>query len=122
MLLGVPISMDVAIVLHSLRAGGIMGITPVRSNHSALSFVVEPVNLGVKSVTNKSDLLHKYAMLDLPGTSLDMTSHTNGISQARLLNFNILKGIYMGNMKEAEANVWMIIFNKKNYIQIFTGS
>jgi hypothetical protein len=36
-----------------------------------------------------------------------MTSHTNGISQARLLNFNILKGIYMGNMKEAEANVWM---------------
>jgi hypothetical protein len=46
-------------------------------------------------------------MLDLPGTSLDMTSHTNGISQARLLNFNILKGIYMGNMKEAEANVWM---------------
>jgi hypothetical protein len=64
-------------------------------------------NLGVKSVTNKSDLLHKYAMLDLPGTSLDMTSHTNRISQARLLNFNILKGIYMGNMKEAETNVWM---------------
>jgi hypothetical protein len=46
-------------------------------------------------------------MLDLPGTSLDMTSHTNGISQARLLNFNILKGIYMGNMKEAEDNVWL---------------
>ena len=64
-------------------------------------------NLGVKSVTNKSDLLDKYAMLALPGTSLDMTSHTNGISQARLLNFNILKGIYMGNMKEAEANVWL---------------
>jgi hypothetical protein len=40
-------------------------------------------------------------MLALPGTSLDMTFHTNGISQARLLNFNILKGIYMGNMKEA---------------------
>ena len=64
-------------------------------------------NLGVKSVTNKSDLLDKYAMLALPGTSLDMISHTNGISQARLLNFNILKGIYMGNMKEAEANVWL---------------
>jgi hypothetical protein len=64
-------------------------------------------NLGVKSVTNKSDLLDKYAMLALPGTSLDMTSHTNGISQARLLNFNILKGIYMGNMKETEANVWL---------------
>jgi hypothetical protein len=31
------------IVLHSHRAGGIMGITPVRSNRSALSFVVEPV-------------------------------------------------------------------------------
>jgi hypothetical protein len=63
--------------------------------------------LGVKSVTNKSDLLDKYAMLALPGTSLDMISHTNGISQARLLNFNILKGIYMGNLKEAEANVWL---------------
>jgi lambda repressor-like predicted transcriptional regulator len=63
-------------------------------------------NLGVKSVTNKSDLLDKYAMLALPGTSLDMTSHTNGISQERLMNFNILKGIYMGNMNEAEANVW----------------
>jgi hypothetical protein len=45
-------------------------------------------NLGVKSVRNKSDLLDKYAMLALPGTSLDMISHTNGISQARLLNFN----------------------------------
>ena len=45
MLQGVPISMDVVIVLHSLRAGGIMGITPVRSNRSALSFVVEPVVL-----------------------------------------------------------------------------
>ena len=63
-------------------------------------------NLGVKSVTNKSDLLDKYAMLALPGTSLDMTSHTNGISQERLMNFNILKGIYMGNMNEAETNVW----------------
>jgi hypothetical protein len=35
MLLGVPISTDVVIVLHSLRVGGIMGITPVRSNRSA---------------------------------------------------------------------------------------
>jgi hypothetical protein len=43
MLLGVPISMDVVIVLHSLRAGGIMGITLLHSIRSALSFVVEPV-------------------------------------------------------------------------------
>lgn len=42
MLLSVPFSMDVAIILHSLRASGIMGITPVRNNMSALSFMVEP--------------------------------------------------------------------------------
>jgi hypothetical protein len=33
-------------------------------------------------------------MLALPGTSLDMTSHRNGVGQVRLMNFNLLKGIY----------------------------
>lgn len=64
-------------------------------------------NLGIKSVRNKSDLLDKNAMLALPGTSFDIISYTN-----------LLIGLYMENMKEAVANVWLATLKQRQLYRV----
>ena len=67
---------------------------------------------GVRLITNQQDVLDKYAMLALPGTSLTtcITTPRNGTTQVRLFNYNLVKDIYHGNLREQEAVQWLTAF------------
>ena len=66
-------------------------------------------NRGVPLVYNETDLLDRYAFLGLPGTRVPTTDKTNS-TRLRLENYNILRDIVQGKLKEKDACQWIEVF------------
>lgn len=63
---------------------------------------------GVTMITNRTRLLDRYSMLTLSGTIVEKGEH-NDETPVRLLNYNILKNIYLGRINGAEAESWLYV-------------
>ena len=61
---------------------------------------------GRAPTSNKGELLDRYNMLALPGTLIDKAEH-RAIKNIRLLNYNQLKNIFIGNIQGEEAEQWI---------------
>lgn len=64
---------------------------------------------GTEIISDVGSLLDRYSFLALPGTKLLLTDKDTK-SNLRLLNYNVLRDIATGKMKDNEARPWIAIF------------